>query len=158
MNPCSTPSGRGEFATARRGGLTSVEIREIEAHRAKDRPTPWQALARRYGRPESDIKALFIKPDNDDKAMPPAWPFGECDAAVQAVIRSVAIRHGVSLDEMSSPQVGGRHHIWTAQRDCYATVRDVFPNIRMVELAAIFRRDPKVLHKALAIHDRQAAA
>ncbi len=68
----------GVFATCRRGGLTHEEIREIEAHRAKDRPTPWQALAIRYGRSEIEIRALFqTKPAND---VAPAWPLGACDA------------------------------------------------------------------------------
>lgn len=51
-------SRAGDFATARRGGLTAGELREIEAHRAKERPTPWQALAARYGRPVAEIQAL----------------------------------------------------------------------------------------------------
>lgn len=52
----------GLFATSRRGGLTMVEIREIEAHRNRDRPTPWQALASRYGRPVEDIQAVIFTP------------------------------------------------------------------------------------------------
>lgn len=49
----------GLFATARRGGLTRDQVHEIEAHRARDRPTPFQALAARYGVPEMEIRALF---------------------------------------------------------------------------------------------------
>lgn len=49
----------GLFATARKGALTTAEVREIEAHRAKERPTPWSALAKRYGRCEADIRAYF---------------------------------------------------------------------------------------------------
>lgn len=64
MSRTATPQGPGgDFATSRRGGLTGEEIREIEAHRAKDRPTPWAALARRYGRCEADIRALFVTPE-----------------------------------------------------------------------------------------------
>jgi len=54
-----TPPSGGAFATSKRGGFTSEEIREIKAHRAKERPTPWAALARRFGRCEADIRALF---------------------------------------------------------------------------------------------------
>lgn len=62
MSRNATPQGPGgEFATSRRGGLTQTEIREIEAHRAKERPTPWAALARRYGRCEADIRALYAQ-------------------------------------------------------------------------------------------------
>lgn len=64
-------SRAGEFATARRGGLTEVEIREIEAHRLKDRPTPWNALARRYGRCEADLRAVFDPPVALPVAIPP---------------------------------------------------------------------------------------
>lgn len=56
----SAPLG-GQFATARRGGLTRDQIREIEAHRAKDRPTPWQALSARYGYTVPDLKAAIDK-------------------------------------------------------------------------------------------------
>lgn len=50
----------GLFATARKGALTSAEVHEIAAHRARARPTPWSALARQYGRCEADIRAHFI--------------------------------------------------------------------------------------------------
>lgn len=53
------PAAAGSFATAQRGGLTVAEVFEIEAHRSLPRPTPWSALARRYGRCESDIRSLF---------------------------------------------------------------------------------------------------
>lgn len=52
----------GLFATSRRGGLTQEQIREIEAHRARERPTPWQALSARYGKPVEDIRALMEAP------------------------------------------------------------------------------------------------
>ena len=61
-------SRAGDFATSRRGGLTHAELREIEAHRAKERPTPWQALANRYGRPVAEIQSLHA--DWIDKARP----------------------------------------------------------------------------------------
>lgn len=55
-------SHAGSFATSRRGGLTHDQIREIEAHRAKERPTPWQALSARYGKPVEDIRAVLAAP------------------------------------------------------------------------------------------------
>lgn len=51
----------GSFATSRRGGLDQTQIREIEAHRMRLRPTPWSALAKRYGVCELDIRALFAE-------------------------------------------------------------------------------------------------
>lgn len=65
------------FATSRRGGLTPDEIHQIEAHRNRERPTPWQALAARFGRPVADIQAVITSPRpsghirTDDDAPPP---------------------------------------------------------------------------------------
>ena len=65
------------FATSRRGGLTPDEIHQIEAHRNRDRPTPWQALAARFGRPVATIQAVISAPRPtghvriDDDAPPP---------------------------------------------------------------------------------------
>lgn len=69
----------GAFATARRGGLSYEEMRQIEAHRAKDRPTPWQALAAMYGRPVDALKALFEP--KEPQAPAPAPPPGPQDAS-----------------------------------------------------------------------------
>lgn len=62
MTAAHNSPAAGLFATSRKGALSAAEIREIEAHRAKPRPTPWSALARRYGRCEADIRAYFIPP------------------------------------------------------------------------------------------------
>lgn len=62
----------GDFATARRGGLTMVEIREIEAHRCRERPTPWQALSARYGRPVAEIQALMAPAPQPEPVRQPA--------------------------------------------------------------------------------------
>lgn len=62
MSRSLAPAAAGSFATSRRGGLTFDDRMEIEAHRAKDRPTPWSALARRYGRCEADLKAAMEQP------------------------------------------------------------------------------------------------
>jgi hypothetical protein len=65
------------FATSRRGGLTPDEIHQIEAHRNRERPTPWQALAFRFGRPVATIQAVMSSPRptgrvrSDDDAPPP---------------------------------------------------------------------------------------
>lgn len=58
-NASMNAASSGLFATARKGALSNDEIREIEAHRATDRPTPWSALAKRYGRCEADLRAHF---------------------------------------------------------------------------------------------------
>jgi hypothetical protein len=75
----------GHFATARRGGLTNEEIRQIEAHRARERPTPWQALAKRYAVSEITLRQLFdglesISPspmaDPNDQKLKDMWRRG----------------------------------------------------------------------------------
>ena len=57
-NAGASPSA-GRFATTRRGGLTNEEIHMIEAKRAAPRPVPWQAIARQFGRPEAEVRAVF---------------------------------------------------------------------------------------------------
>lgn len=147
----------GSFATCRRGGLTGEEIREIEAHRSKDRPTPWQALAARYGRPVEDIKAAvgqLPEPVTD------LWPFGEATDDVKAVIRSVALRHALTLEQLASVQSGGgeisRGRIWEAQRDLYATVFHTFQHITLDQLSGLFKRDRGSLHRMIRRHTEAA--
>lgn len=81
MSRSVSPGAAVDFSARRRGGLTGEEIREIEAHRAKARPTPWQALADRFGRPVSDIQAAVALPEvkpvlatkPDTFALPETW-------------------------------------------------------------------------------------
>lgn len=67
-------AGAGVFATARRGGLTLAQVNEIKAHRAKSRPTPFQALAAIYGCAEVDIRALVEVEASASTAPPPPPP------------------------------------------------------------------------------------
>lgn len=46
--------------------LTIEDLRQIEAHRAGSRPTPWPHLALRYGVNEIDLRGLF-ESANDDR-------------------------------------------------------------------------------------------
>lgn len=48
--------------------LSAEDWRQVEAHRSKERPTPWQALSERYGVPVADLRAHF------EAAMLPAAP------------------------------------------------------------------------------------
>lgn len=132
----------GVFATCRRGGLTHEEIREIEAHRAKDRPTPWQALAIRYGRSEIEIRALFqTKPAND---VAPAWPLGACDAPVRSLIETVCRQHGVTPKSLRPNPANGQREGVSNMRAlwaCVATVRAAFPSLTLIQLEGIFLRD-----------------
>lgn len=76
----------GLFATSRRGGLTMTEMREIEAHRSRDRPTPWQALANRYGRSVEEVKAVLHPPVAKDEPEPVSSTWGEEDLYRLAVM------------------------------------------------------------------------
>jgi len=49
----------GSFASSRRGGLTSDEIRMAEALRARERPVSFQNIAARLGRCEADVRRHF---------------------------------------------------------------------------------------------------
>jgi hypothetical protein len=53
----------GRFCGRARHGISSLsaeDMRQIEAHRAKHRPTPWQALARRYNVNELDLRQIVV--------------------------------------------------------------------------------------------------
>lgn len=70
MSTAQRATEAGSFATSRRGGLTGEEMRQIEAHRNRERPTPWQALSTMYGRPVDEIRALFELPEKVTEAQP----------------------------------------------------------------------------------------
>lgn len=152
MSRTATPQGpSGDFATSRRGGLTATEIHEIEAHRAKERPTPWSALARRYGRCEADIRALFAPPPSVSSEEP--WPFGEASEGVQMIVREIAKVHGVSLAQMAAPQGGTRvanMKVWKAQRASYVAAKRV-GNLTMMQLEGVFRRDKASLTRSMSL-------
>jgi hypothetical protein len=94
----------GCFATARRGGLTCEEIRQIEALRSKDRPEPWQALAARFGRPVEDIKAVCTAPRpvvEIARHLPPPEPV----APPQPVNTPAALLPGLWIAGLSVDQI-----------------------------------------------------
>ena len=69
MSKTATPQGpAGDFATARRGGLTRPEILLVEQLRSGDRPVSWQNIARRLGRCEADVRSFFAEPEPNDPA------------------------------------------------------------------------------------------
>lgn len=49
--------------------LSPADLRQIEAHRAKERPTPWAHLAARFGVNEIDLRQLLDAP-NDNAPVP----------------------------------------------------------------------------------------
>ena len=78
MSRAVNTSTAGDYCGRAVHGVSSLgyhELREIEAHRAKDRPTPWPHLAARYGVNETDLRALFERAnDGAPKAPPPPSP------------------------------------------------------------------------------------
>lgn len=92
-------SRAGDFASSRRGGLTHDEIQEIIAHRAKDRPTPWQALSIRYGRPVATLQAAYDDAQKNTVALPIAFAPGDpADDSfwTPPVIRKLELLHGMA--------------------------------------------------------------
>ena len=54
--------------------LTLEDLGQIEAHRAKDRPTPWPHLAVRYGVNEIDLRQMFEVKDERPAPLPVPAP------------------------------------------------------------------------------------
>lgn len=96
----------GLFATARRGPLSLEEIREIEAHRNRDRPTPWQALAARYARPVADIRAVLEAPRPSGEPVP--RPIAANDSEPVKPLSDRLTRHERRFREMWESGVGVR--------------------------------------------------
>jgi hypothetical protein len=146
VNQTAAAFGAGRFVTgSRRGGLTLDEIREIEAHRNRPRPTPWQALSARYARPVSDIQAIFTAPRptgdvrNDDPAPPPPpanIPVGDRVARLEERLKTLwedgkgvdAICEALSISRttlnvirkrlgLKSRAVGNQGLVWTDEMD-----------------------------------------
>ena len=156
VNAAAALNGAGSFATCRRGGLSPQEVRAIEAARARPRPMPWQALARAYGRPEPELKALLSPPAANGDA---AWPLGECSDEIKAVIRGVAAQHGVTVQDIAT----SRGHRVTmesppaqAQRVAIVAVREQF-GLTLDELSVLFLRVRSCISDRVREH-RQAQA
>lgn len=69
MNRTANSSVGGSYCGRAVNGVSNIgpeEMRQIEAHRARDRPTPWAHLAARYSVNEIDLRNLFSRPANDD--------------------------------------------------------------------------------------------
>lgn len=63
MSRTANTSAEGTYCGRAVHGVSNLsfeDLRQIEAHRAKDRPTPWAHLARRYSVNELDLRAMFV--------------------------------------------------------------------------------------------------
>lgn len=78
--------------------LSAEDMRQIEAHRHRDRPTPWPHLAVRFGVNEIDLRRLF-EPKNDNVAEPMPTPRPE--AGTPAAMLPALWNAGVSLAQIS---------------------------------------------------------
>ncbi|MGH6978838.1 MAG: hypothetical protein ACRED4_06070 [Brevundimonas sp.] len=155
VNAAAALNGAGSFATCRRGGLSPHEVRAIEAARARPRPVPWQALARSYGRPEPEIRALLAPPEEASDA----WPLGDCSDAIKAMIRDIAERHGVTVQDIAT----SRGHRVTmespsarAQTAAIVAVREQF-GLTLYALSFLFLREKSCISDRIREH-RQAQA
>lgn len=75
MRGTANTSSEGRFCGRAVHGVSNLgseQMREIEAHRSKDRPTPWPHLAARYGVNEIDLRRLFDPANDDAPARPTA--------------------------------------------------------------------------------------
>ena len=73
MSRVTNSSTEGNYCGRAVHGVSNLgreEMREIEAHRGKERPTPWPHLALRYNVNEVDLRRLF-EPKNDNAPTPP---------------------------------------------------------------------------------------
>lgn len=126
----------GSFATARRGGLSSEEIRMAEALRARERPVSWQNLARRFGCSEIDLRrALGDLPGeaaNDTTEERPPEPEGDwserrCQAFARLwndgyLAEDIAVTFGITVSAVKArrakmglpPRVPGSRVVWGA--------------------------------------------
>lgn len=76
VNQAAASFGAGRFCGVSARGvskLTGENMREIEAHRMRERPISWANLAIRYDVNEVDLRRLFA-PVNDDQPKPKASP------------------------------------------------------------------------------------
>lgn len=147
VNAAAAINGAGAFATSRRGGLSPQEVRAIEAERARPRPTPWQALARTYGRPEIELRALLTP----TPVVEEAWPLGECDPAVKSVIRHCAKAYGVTVREIAEAR-GNQGTMQTpallAQTAAIAAVQEQF-RLTLYALSFLFGLDKSCISARL---------
>lgn len=152
-------SGTGSFASARKGGLTGDEIRQIEALRSGPRPVPWQAIAARYGRCMEDIQRAFQPlPANDLKPVT-AWHLGPCSEKVQAFVLAECKRHGVTTSEIAAVRradSGYSNHRRLAQRAIYLSTATTFRAMSMVDLGALFMRTPDQMNRTINDERRRA--
>lgn len=75
MRGTANTSAGGNYCGRAVHGVSSLsleDMRQIEAHRAKDRPTPWAHLALRYNVNEIDLRTMFVSAANDDQPAPVA--------------------------------------------------------------------------------------
>lgn len=82
MSKATNTDSRGRFCGRAVHGVSNLsheDMRQIEAHRAKERPTPWAHLARRYAVNEIDLRQLFE--GANDNALPVATPPQDVAAA-----------------------------------------------------------------------------
>lgn len=62
MSRATNTDGRGAYCGRAANGVSALsmeDLRQVEAHRSKERPTPWSHLARRFGCNEVDLRMMY---------------------------------------------------------------------------------------------------
>lgn len=144
MSKTTNNDSRGQYCGRAVQGVSNLcaeDLRQIEAHRAKERPTPWAHLARRDGVNELDLRAMFC--GVNDRAEPvmanppplsltPRTTVSEREARFRTLWNEGAPKSEISyLLGMTSPQMdrirvklglekrkeGAKPNGWTAEED-----------------------------------------
>lgn len=103
MSKATNTDSRGRFCGRAVHGVSNLsheDMRQIEAHRAKERPTPWAHLAMRYRVNEIDLRRL-CDPLNDNRPEP-VKPAPVREALTPAQMLPPLWEAGLPVDQISN--------------------------------------------------------
>lgn len=163
MRGTANTSSEGSYCgRAVRGvsNLSHEDFCQIEAHRAKDRPTPWAHLAARYGVNEIDLRRLLDprKDDGDDRPAPlpvarnrradrearfrSLWTNGVPKSEIISIMGISSTTLDTLRLKLGLPKraVGAKPNGWTADEDDYIRTHYVILGQSAVVVAAALGR------------------
>lgn len=141
MSRATNTDSRGRFCGRAVHGVSNLsaeDFRQIEAHRAKERPTPWAHLAMRYGVNEIDLRRLVEGSNDNEPAARPvpiqASPLSQREQRFKTmwlagvpkseIMLSLCISHGTAdrmrvILGLPKRAAGRRPNDWTDAEDEY---------------------------------------